>query len=207
MGKFFNPAAVEKCYDRLTKATGALFDCRKSSNFKEFYSHWAEFLIHTGGVLNALEAGAQYTPQGKQWYGNVKRQGRNDPLVRYMHQARNTEEHEAEAKTASHREGRIGIGGPGETIRLSEIRFGRQLWDNPVEYLRGRAINTSTGQTATIRLTPAGPQLVPVTYRNVTFAPPGEHKGKRLKSDHPVAIADEYLAYLKDLIEQAKGMT
>ena len=83
-----------KLRDRLPKAEASLEHLRASKNFPEAASAWSTYLQNTGNFLHVLEAWCKLTPQRRQWYGNVRREGRKDPLLLYMYQARNAEEHE-----------------------------------------------------------------------------------------------------------------
>lgn len=205
MSKAFNAQLLPKCADRLAKAKRALLGCRRSRSFGEFASHWAEFLIHTGGVLNALDAGSKETPQGRQWYGKIKREGRTDPLVSYMHQARNVEEHGPEPTTRNAPTS-VEIGAAGEPIIISNMRFGPELLRDPIGYLSGRVINAQTGALPTIKHTPGGPELLTVAdprFGNA-FDPPKEHKGRPIKKTDPIRIAEVYVTYLAELINEAE---
>ncbi|MEC5289151.1 hypothetical protein VSX64_15750 [Aurantimonas sp. C2-6-R+9] len=204
MSRPFNSAALPKCHDRLSKVKRSLQGCRSASDFEQFASHWSEFLIHSGGVLNILDAGADTTPQGRQWYGGVKREGRNDPLLQYMHQARNVEEHAVEP-TAEYQHPSLGIGGPGEDVYFDKFTLDTAFLKNPEKEIVGRAWRPSDGKPPTITRTPGGPKLLPARddrFKN-TYPPPTEHLGKPLASDDPLAVAELYLAYLERLVEKA----
>ena len=206
MAKLFNQSALLKCFDRLDKAKRELQLCRSAGNFENFASHWAEFLIHTGSVLNQLEAGAKQTPQARQWYGQQRAAGKRDPLVSYMHQARNAEEHEPDA-TTKHKPPSLSINlrdNPGgfKIDRMIAERDGDQF------QISGSARRLSDNGPLTIRHSVGGPILVPVTdqYKATTYHPPEEHLGKPLRDKTPIAIADLYLTYLEGLVRQAAAL-
>lgn len=207
MSKPFNAEAIPKCRDRLNKAASALFKCRSSQNITAFSSAWAEFLIHTGGVLNALDAGYKTTPQGRQYYGKVKRLGRADELVSYMHQARNAEEHDTKP-TSEHQHGHVAIGAPGESVHISQLRVDQEFYRDPVRHLKGRAFNMKTGGLPTIEVREAGPALKTITdqYGGV-YQPPTSHAGKKITDKRPTAIAGLYIAYLEGLIADAERLS
>lgn len=206
MPSFFNSSILPKCRDRFIKASKSLHDCRSAKTFPQFYSHWSEFLIHTGGILNALDTGARHTPQAKQWYAGVKRKGRADQLVNYMHQARNAEEHAAEETSRLDR-GSIMIGVHGEPVHITEMVTGPELFYNPEEYLKGRAFNPQSGEQASIVTTGDGPVLRAIEFRGVNTPPPTEHNGEKLRNTNPLHLGELYLLYLEGLITKAHSLS
>ena len=211
MSRPFNATVLPKCRDRLSKAKRAAQLCRGARSFEEFESYWSDFLIHAGGVLNALDAGSATTPQGRQWYGGIKRAGRADPLVTYVHQARNAEEH-PDQPTMRHEPGYIGIGAPGATVHIDNLTVGPEFLSNPSKYLEGRAWEFDKGgqkRTPTVVHKIGGPALAPVFDRRFkkTFPPPTEHQGKKLADSSPVAVAALFLTYLDGLVWQAADLS
>lgn len=204
----FNADLIPKCHDRLNKSKQALQDCRSAHEFSDFASHWASFLIHTGSILNALDRGSNSTPQGRQWYGGVKRAGRADPLISYMHQARNVEEHGAEP-TSENSPTSLSIGHGGEAVYIESMTIGPELFRNPKAYLKGRVWNPDTGEMPSIIHHAGGPALKPVKderFGNI-FNPPTEHEGKPLSDLSPVGVAEAYLRSLERTIAQAAAIS
>jgi hypothetical protein len=203
MTRPFNSAALPKCHDRLNKSKEAFGICRNAMRFGEFASGWAAFLIHTGSVINALEAGAQHTPQGRQWYGRIKREGRKDPLVSYMYQARNSEEHSTD-NTTHPEPGRFVISGDFTIERLV-----MQIGGVGTPGVSGRIRARPGGRPIAIEHTPSGPRLIPVVDSRfgTTFDVPKEHLGKPLQDDSPLAVAELYLEYLEDIVRKAEMLS
>lgn len=208
MTRHFSSLALPKCYDRLGKAKRALQACRSANSFSQFASDWSDFLIHTGGIVHALEAGSSLTSQGKQWYGGVKRMARADPLVLYMTQARNAEEHSLEG-TTKNEPSSISIGAPGEGVYVKNLTFDQAFMQNPQEQIKGRAFRHSDGKPPTITQTAGGPALLPVHERlhNMTFRPPSEHMGKPIKDTNPISIGELYVAYIESVISKASELS
>ena len=196
MPTYLNPKVVEKAALRIDKAKRALFKCRSAGNFAEFYSHWSDFLMHSGGALNAFDEAAKHTQQGKQWYGAEKRKGRHDELISYLHQARNAEEHPSD-DTLKEGTQVVTVGDAGEDIYISHMKIAPELFADPHAYLGQRVSSATPGGTVTIRNTPAGPQLVPVydqRYRK-TFDTPTSHNGRKLTDLSPIKCAELYVTY------------
>lgn len=188
----FDQQAIPKCLDRLGKAAEALYRTRNGVTADVFRSAFTDYLLMTGSLLHALEAGSKDTPQGRQWWGGKKRLGRSDPLLRYMHQARNVEEHSKEY-AALMKPGRLTIGGP---IRPEEDNGGEHM----SIAMDGRVL--MDWQAAKPTLLP----LVGERY-NEHFAVPDSHMGRRLESQDPVAVAGVYLTYLEALVEEESSLS
>ncbi|MEO3998551.1 hypothetical protein [Mesorhizobium sp. CAU 1732] len=208
MTRPFDAKAIPKCHDRLSKAKQALQHCRSARNFADFASHWSSFLIHTGSIINAVEAGSKQTPQGRQWHGGIKREGRKDPLLRYFFQARNAEEHALDP-TTEHQQPGIGIGAGGESIYIKEFTPDQAFFQNPEKAIQGRIWRTADGKPPTIVHTPGGPQLLTVKDDRYgeAFPPPTEHMGKPLAKTDPVYVAERYIEYLEQLVQKASDLS
>lgn len=191
MGSTFSEEAIPKCLDRLEKAKEALFRSRNAHSAESFKNAFAEFLIWTGSVLHAIEAGSKETPQGRQWYGGVKRFGKGDELLRYMHQARNVEEH-TKAHAALMDPGATVIGGP-ITPELDNGGDRRTL-----------AINGSV----LFDVQGPNPKFLPLIddRYNLLFSVPTMHLGKKLSSQQPIDVGALYLSYLETLIDEAASL-
>lgn len=209
MAKTFNSKAIPKCYDRLSKAKRALQQSRSAHNFEDFSSAWSEFLIHTGGVLNALDAGSKTTPQGRQWYGGIKRHAKEDELLLYMHQARNVEEHSLDATTENEppsiKIGPMSDGG----VKFDNLHLNDGFLKNPTKNIIGKAWRTKDGLPPTIINNAGGPILKRISderYGN-EFQPPEYHDGKRLLNNSPLFVAEIYMQYLTRVIKKAAELT
>lgn len=186
MAGYFDPIQIPKCIDRMDKAREALFRCRNARTISEFNSHWASFIVYTGSILHAIEAGADATPQGRQWYGGKRRIGRSDPLLTYMYQSRNEEEH-------------------GTSPTTDGVHFPMGFMDKEtgeVDLTPGPTKNLVIGK---------GPNLFSLNTLvdkrfGTTFPPPIEHMGKPLHDNSPIAVADKYTAYLENLIDEAASL-
>lgn len=96
------PHFLEQAQGRLKlcrRAIVALEEARISA--REFQVHWLDFLIQWKGTYMKVQQAAKDTPQELQWFGAVNTERRRDPLLRYLYEARNDEEHGL-ALSASH---------------------------------------------------------------------------------------------------------
>jgi hypothetical protein len=92
--------ALLKAQQRFDRARHARGMISAVLDFEGFEACWSEFLTAGNGVHTALEKGAKDSPKSRQWFGGKKRERREDPLLSYMHQARNADEHGLEPVAA-----------------------------------------------------------------------------------------------------------
>ena len=195
--------AVEKAKVRLEKAESNLKQAKVSSSFKEFSSAWTDFLLAGNSVHTILEQGAKQNPKSRQWFGGKNKLRTKDPLLKYMHQARNSDEHGI-APILAHKGDSILLG---TTTQGSSGRSG--IYFNNVTItnsgLKGEYVVDGGGEL-TITQAPHV-QLIAVTnerYKN-TFDPPAEHLGKMLSDRSPIGIGALWLSYLGDLVMEASS--
>jgi hypothetical protein len=122
MSGLIRKQALDKLTQALELASEALHRCRLTDNYNDFCVHWARFLSECGKFLNVLESASSNSPKTRQWYGEVRNKGKSDPLLQYMFQARNAEEHGIEPVTDHYITGLTidtRVGGP---ISIESIR-------------------------------------------------------------------------------------
>lgn len=88
-----NLNAITKAESRLRLATQQLESCSNAANHNDFADAWYLFLVAAKNVLTTLEQGAKSSAQSRQWFGAKKQERKDDPLLQYLFQARNDEEH------------------------------------------------------------------------------------------------------------------
>jgi hypothetical protein len=166
-----------------------------------FEIYWSELLTAGNGVHLALEKGAKDSPQSRQWFGAKKRERRLDPLLNYMLQARNAEEHGIHPVAVR--------GHGGEPTGLEAFKRGFAVGPN-FRTREGVFGYFSTPEKAAVlwRVTPPDAELIPV-HNDVfgqTFDPPTEHLGRPLKSRSPLSVGRLWLIYLRRLIREAEAL-
>lgn len=203
MARLIKRIAIEKCDRRLGDATTAFAVCLKPNFYEDFVKGWTDFLIAATSIPHIIEKAAGATPQARQWYGGKRNEGRKDPLVLYMFQARNAEEHgiepvtefEPAEYTIEHPEMGMTIGDP----RISP--------DGKTLYLK--AGHGPTGPTPRITRKPANVRLASVYDDRFkqTFDPPTVHLGQPINSGEPATPAQAgnlYLSYVSALVRAAE---
>ena len=190
-----NKTAIEKAKKRLDKARVSLNRMQSSMNFDEFESAWSDFLLAANSVHSILEYGARNSPQSRQWYGTKKNQRRKDPLLSYLHQARNVDEHGI-APVAKRNPGGIRVGG-GSFSEIDQVAIDMGLMSKDAL--------PASGNFPPILAIPSHIFLVTVTDDRFgdSFPPPEEHLGTPLSDKSPNGVAAAGLAYLERLYDEA----
>jgi hypothetical protein len=187
----------------LAQAKARLMLCRRALDelgkhkFDEalFQMHWQDFLVQWKGTYMKVQQAAKTTPQEVQWFGGVNAIRRNDPLLRWLYEARNDEEHFGATDSATKRPATIEFKvvkanpGGGITFRLSDLR-------NPET---GELVGTDK------RLRPGVAVLHEVTERDGIrkVPPPTSHLGKPMQN-HPTVAATLGLQWLEALVAKAE---
>lgn len=195
-----NPKLVEKAHSRLRLATRALDDLRSAKSHQEFSDLWYGFLTAAKNVYTALEQGAKDNPRCRQWYGGIKAVRKADPLLQYLFQARDDEEHGIDVATEL-LPGSLGLGvtKPGFSnnisIRSFTIDNGRVSFD----------ATSNDGKPILIETTPSRTILKPVTGRGgIIYDPPTSHLGRPLTDNGTIPVAEAAIDYLRSIVLEAE---
>lgn len=195
--------ASRQAWERLHRARNAHKELLGSTSFEEAESAWSDFITHAATIFSKLEKGAKGHNKSEPWFGIIKSQRKTDPLLIYVHQARNTDEHGI-AKITDREMGfmRLRAEGGGVHIRGMEI-------DERGRVAHLDATPTAPGGRVIIETKPATLKLVPVSndiYKD-TFNPPTMHLGRPLKDGSPSEVATLALEFLEAIVKHASSLT
>ncbi|MBX9739414.1 MAG: hypothetical protein K2X62_05060 [Beijerinckiaceae bacterium] len=188
--------AVEQAKTRMIKARKSLQALGTASNYENAEEAWTDFLLAAATVYSKLEQGSKTNGASQGWYGRKKRERRVDPLLRYLHYSRNSDEHGIE---------RVVERGPGSNL-FGPLPFGETL---PVRVAKANH-ETKQPEGEWMRGWVHGPNISLIRVFDRRFNdhcdPPAEHLGTLLKEITPVAIATLGLSYLEMLVQEAEGL-
>ena len=199
-----HPNAISKARLRLGKAKECIAGLRKARNHTEFSAFWVDVLIALNGVPNLLQEGAKTDAHSQQWYGCKKRIGRKDPLLSYMYQARNAEEHGLREVIAT-RERWFGI----------DLVIGDRL---PTNVLGKFTVIVEYYNAKVCIIFEEGSKLQPIKVFfkeailtevhddrfRLTFEVPNAHLGQPLKNPLPITAARLTYDYYCGLVDEAE---
>lgn len=156
-----------------------------------FDQHWAQFLSSFNTIFSKLEQGAKISGRSSCWFGMLKNTRRNDPLLRYLHHARNQENHGLNIGTKHLPFDLVGLEG-------NQARVSRDTAGN----LR---IDATVGDKVNLKIVPPRVGLIPVKDSNVVYDPPRAHLGRPLTAIDPVAIAETAISFIENVINEAEN--
>ena len=196
-----NSKAIKQAEQRLRKAEVAFERLCSTDDADLTKDAWSDFLTAAGTIYGKLAEGSRSNGSSQSWFGRMKNERKSDPLLAYIHHARNCDEHGIEEVTGTWVEHKFvtvgqsvltGIGVPeGGTISdvVGILPDGRRV---PIDTIRTRAV-----------------RLVPVTDSKYldTYEVPLSHLGEQLP--HPLIpayVAGLMLQYLQRLIADAQTL-
>tara|TARA_E500000305_G_scaffold88488_1_gene75229 strand:- start:480 stop:1046 length:567 start_codon:yes stop_codon:yes gene_type:complete len=100
-----NEIALKRAGIRLERAKKALVDFEAADNYQAAEQAWTDFLLAASSFFSQIEQGVKGYPRSEAWFGRTKHQRKKDPVLRYLHFARNADEHGIEYVTAQYPDG------------------------------------------------------------------------------------------------------
>ena len=176
--------AVAKAALNVERAIAAIEVLKATEDRRAFQNAWSDFLSASHRVFAKLEQGAKVSAPSKVWFGKKIHQRRTDPLLSYIHHARNLDEHGLEH--SAHAENKLG---KPEIVRVADVGPHQST-------LRSIIMQPVLADTAATK-------LFPVTDRDVTYNPPVEHLGKPIADLSAVGIAELAISYLRAMTAEA----
>jgi hypothetical protein len=85
--------AVERAKGRVRRAEKALQALKEATNYDEAEEAWSNFLLAASTIYSKLEQGSKSKGKSAGWFGRKKKERKDDPLLRFLHHARNSDEH------------------------------------------------------------------------------------------------------------------
>lgn len=195
--------ALNKAQSRLRSASKAIDDLKSAESHEQFSDIWFTFLFAWKSVYTVLQQATKVTPKIAQWYSSKETERKDDPLLQYLYEARNVDEHGLEAVTKE-KPGSIGVKPVENTGVFYNGVFGFKDGKFMVPAATDRHGNPVD---LNVTINPSRTILVPVVARgNRTYNPPQEHLGQRLIDSSPIGIAEVSVAYLKMLLQEAAAL-
>jgi hypothetical protein len=85
--------AVDKAKKRMKDALDYFMALDGEMTYEQFEQRWSSFLNAINRAFLAIEAGARDNARTRTWWSKKKHEWKKDPLLQYLHQARNADEH------------------------------------------------------------------------------------------------------------------
>jgi hypothetical protein len=186
--------ALRHAWERLQQAENACTALQGAQTLGEIERAWSAFLSAASAIYSKLEKGAKGTGSCEGWFGRIKHERRTDPLLSYIHHARNADEHGI-VDITERVPGVFAISGD---VHIHHLAVGPNG-------IAGRASSINPARPARIHTKPAQVKLAAVfdDRFNDAFDVPTEHLGKPLRAQSPQEVAALGLEYLKQLVKAA----
>ena len=212
--------ALKKAQRRLSVAQDAVAGLPKTEDFDAFSKNWYIFLHAAKGIYITLEQGSKNSPQSRQWFGAKNQERKSDPLLRYISEARNDDEHGIEepvGMTPSVRT--VGVPIPGASTMFTDENDNLYIRTAPYQIVDGvprgflpgyipKRLISLDGKPVGSVYSPERIVLKRVKDRSGKFyRPPLEHLGRKLQSTAPRDVAKLTLDYLGELLKEAEGLS
>lgn len=198
-------AAVQKAEARLEECWKESRRILASTSFEETQSAWTNFLFHANAIYLFLEQGTKYDSKSGSWFGRKKHERKTDPLLNYLHHARNSNEHGL-VKVIGFQPGGLAIGGGrNEGIFFKHAVFRGGKIEGEIEPIGGISVG--------YKIIPSTSKLVEITdgRSGKRYPPPTTHLGKDLHEfvfgASPLGVVIKACIYLDRLIKEAKQFT
>jgi hypothetical protein len=177
--------AVERATARLERAKRALAEFGAAKSYADAEVAWTDFILSASNIFNKLEQGAKGNGESTGWYGRQKDMRGKDPVMRYLHHARNSDEHGLQLVTLRQLDGSQ-----------------NQAFGERTDWIV-RAVDEKTGELGEPHQAwMYGPhlKLAPVRDRGVLYEPP--YAAVSPPGD-PAAVATYAIGVLETLIAEA----
>ena len=159
-------------------------------------SAWWTFLLAASGVYAKLEQGSKGHGKSEAWYGRLTHERRTDPLLSYVHHARNAEEHGLQGSAAQE--------GAHIVVHSKKTRVVRDGDGRVVHVIH------PANDPELLKMEAVAPYLRLVRVKDARygdkFDPPTEHLGQPLSDCLPATVARAALTYLADQIAKAEKL-
>ena len=186
-----NKQATAKAATKLERLTRSVEAMKTAESSEAIEDAWVDFLIAASTFYSTLEQGAKTNDKSKAWFGRKKHERRTDQLLRYLHHARNAEEHGI-ARITGRSNSKIFLKSKGAAVMLQSD---------------GKNWNV-VSQTGDVEY--PGDVVTLVRVQDIRFGdwfdPPEQHLGQNLNDTSPPAIAELGAAYLGEMLSEAKAL-
>ena len=188
-------SGLEKAFTRLIKARKELEACERTIYAWDFEEEWSNFLLAYHSIFSSLEQAVKGCSKSEPWFGRVKHQRRKDPLLAYLHQARNSDEH-----------------GIDKVLHLKKETKFRSPSGDPVmvDISGGKVARVWSPTGALIVATEGAPSVALSTVTDSKhgdiFTAPREHLGRPLTDASPLYVAKLALDYAEKILIEASEL-
>ncbi|AMO71098.1 hypothetical protein [Sphingorhabdus sp. M41] len=191
--------SIEKAKSRLRSAKRAVSAMGATEDPNTIADNWVDFLTAWKGVYEQVKKASKTTPQEMQWFGGVSREKKTDPLLKYVFEARNDEEHGVGRSALPH-DGLVKFPAKSYEVSIASMRFDPETREITLYGPDGKPVYDP------VKLSGPGVTLDPITARDGrVIDPPESHLGESINPD-VLSVATAALHYADKLVMVAEAM-
>lgn len=193
-----NPKDLKKVDQQVIKAERAFNRLCATSDPDETMDAWEDFLTAIGKIYFKLRAATPLSGPSDAWLGRKTKERRDDPLLEYVFQARNSDTHGIEDVTQTWSNFNFGLGSDSPILGINAPESG-SISDVVGILPSGERVPIPTIETRIVRLI-----TVHDRKHDDSYEVPSTHFGDRLPHPlEPAYVAGLALNYIKDLVQEA----
>jgi hypothetical protein len=194
------PVAVAKARQHLQAAAEAAEQLDIANGYGRFEQAWSDVLSQLSRCYSKLEQGAKGCSTSEPWFGRKKQERKVDPLLAYIHHARNSDEHGLDYITQRAADSASLHFPPTNEVNVS---FEMMVDDKGAMHVRNPQVKSPNGGVNRVEIVNPRVELVSVRDRGVIYDPPIMHAGKPIVNASPQSIAKLAVRHSEALIEEA----
>ncbi|HEY0595098.1 hypothetical protein [Sphingopyxis sp.] len=197
--------ALTRAAEHLELAAAEIDRMSLEGGAKAYSQAWSTFLTQASRFYSKMEQGSKGCKTSEPWFGQKKHERRTDPLLSYIHHARDCDEHGLDyvvAETGSQLSVQMAEG-------ATEIHASFEMMVDDQGKVHIRNPDSKTPQSvATIELHDKRIELVRVTDGRFkdSFDPPRMHLNRPIVDQSPQGVARLAIGYLKEMLEEASKL-
>jgi hypothetical protein len=201
--KTMKAVAIDKAEDHLAIAREALEQLHLVNGYKSYERAWSEIIAQLSRFYSKLEQGAKGCATSEPWFGQIKKARGSDPLMSYIHHARNSDEHGLDHIT-QRRADSMTLGFPATT----EVKVGFEMMidDKGAMHVWNPTVDSPNGGINSVEIVNPRVELVSVKDRGVVYAPPQMHDAKPIVDRSPAGCARLAIGHLERLLSKARKL-
>jgi hypothetical protein len=195
--------AIEKASEHLELAKAAAARLNFDNGVRPYIHAWSQFLSESSRFYSKLEQGQKGCSKSEPWFGLKKYERRKDPLLAYIHHARDKDEHGLDYITRTTAKSATLSFPPAQEVRTSMMM--RVNSDGTMD-VKDVKVTTPTGEYDQMMLENPRIELMTVRERGRVYDPPEMHLGKPIVDRSPAGIAKLALLYLEKCLNEASKL-
>ena len=194
-------AGIDKAIKRLSKCKDSMQELLKSASFDEMEAAWEDYLISAHAIYEILKHSSKGNGKSEAWFGRKVRIRKSDELLKYLHHARNSNEHSLRDSTVR-RPGFVAFG-------VAKPGFSSDIFINKFEMKDGKILSCDMasldGKPILNQFTPGKITLLSVMDSGQKYDIPSTHLGKDVSSKTIFQLCEISHAYFSSLVSEAKS--